>query len=362
MQEEKAVKPFKKEGLSISTSEKMGLVSNLNTMLSAGIPIMEVITSLLEDSKGNQKKILLAMKDDLSQGQHLYYTFSRYPRIFDNVTVSIIKAAEEAGTLDQALKDMKANILKDREFNDKVKGAMIYPAFIMGVFVMVLIVMLVVVVPKISTVFSRLNVPLPLPTKIMMYLSDLLMTKTLTVVSITAIIVGSFVYLFRRYKSFFINALTSLPLISQLARQIDLARFARSFYLLLESGIPITSALQLTADVVVKREIHDAIIHARAMVVAGKKLSEGLKENKKILPTIMIKIIEAGEKSGTLGNCMEEVSEFLDYEVSNTLKTLIATIEPIMLILVGVLVGGMMISILAPMYGLISQVGAGAGK
>lgn len=350
---------IKKYNITLSTSEKVGLTSNLHTMLAAGIPILEVIVSLLEDAKGSQKKILQAMKDDLSQGQHLSYTFSRFPRIFDQVTVSVIKAAEEAGTLDEALKDMKANILKDREFNDRIKSALIYPVFIMGVFVVVMIVILVVVVPKISTVFLRMKMELPLPTQIMFYMSNILLTNTFQVVAGAVIFAGAFIYLFKRYRLFFIRALISLPLISILAQQIDLTRFARSLYLLLNSGIPITIALELSQDVVVKKEIFNTIVQARAMVTSGKKLSEGLKANKKFLPSIMIKIIEAGEKSGTLSRSLQDITEYMDYEVQSTLKTVTAMIEPIMLITVGVLIGGMMVSIIAPMYGLISQVGGG---
>ncbi len=359
MKDEKAVKQFKKVNLSLSANDKMGMVSNMHTMLAAGIPILEVISSLLEDAKGSQKKILLAIRSDLEQGQHLYYSFSRFPRVFDKVTISIIKASEESGTLDAALADMKANILKDREFNDRIRGAMIYPVFIMVVFVVVMVVILVVVVPKISTVFSRLNVELPLPTKVMIFLSDILVNQTLAVIAVAAILGTAFTYLFKRNRSLIIRGLTSFPLISQLARQIDLARFARSLYLLLNSGIPITTALELSQDVVIKKEVFNTIKHAKNMVFSGKKLSEGLKDNKKILPSIMIKIVEAGERSGSLSHSMQDISEYLDYEVTSTLKTVTALIEPLLLVFVGVLIGGMMVSIIAPMYGLISQVGGG---
>ena len=157
----------------------------------------------------------------------------------------------------------------------------------------------------------------------------------------------------------FIRTLTALPMISGLARKIDLARFARSLFLLLNSGIPITSALELSQEVVMKKEIYDAIKHSRTLVQGGKRLSEGLKDYKGVLPSIMIKIIEAGERSGTLSKSMQDITEFMDYEVTNTLKTVTAMIEPLMLVGVGVLIGGMMVSIIAPMYGLISQVGGG---
>ncbi len=341
----------------LSSNDKIALVSNLHTMLSSGIPILETVQSLLEDSKGAQKKLLEQMKADLGQGQHMYITFEKFPKIFDKVTVSIVKAAEESGTLDTALADLKNTIRKDIEFNDKIKSALIYPIFIMIVFVLVLLVILVVVVPKISTVFVRLGVDLPLPTQIMIFMSDAIMNYTIPIIAVTAAIVAGIVYVYKQNKMVLVHALTSLPLISLLAQQIDLTRFTRSLYLLLTAGLPITVALELTQDVVMKKNIRNAIVHTKNVVFSGKKLSEGLKDNKKVVPPIMIKIIEAGERSGSLDRAMLDVSEYLDYQVSSTLKTVTALIEPIMLVGVGVLVGGMMMAIIAPIYQLIGSVG-----
>jgi type II secretory pathway component PulF len=342
----------------ISSSDKIALISNLHTMLSSGIPILETVDSLLEDSKGGMKKLLQTMRQDLSQGQHLYITFTKFPKIFDKVTVSIIKASEESGTLDTALDDLKISIRKDIEFNDKIRSALIYPAFILIVFVLVMVVILVVVIPKIAVVFTQLNVTLPLPTKIMIFLSHALLTYTIQIVIAAAFLIAVVVYLFKQYNLAFVRMLTSLPLVSLLTQQIDLTRFTRSLYLLLTAGLPITVALELTQDVVIKKNISNAIIHAKNYVYSGKKLSEGFKDSKKVIPPIMIKIIEAGERSGALDKSMLDVSEYLDYQVSNTLKTLTALIEPIMLVGVGILVGGMMMSIIAPIYQMIGQVGA----
>lgn len=349
---------IKKFNISLSTNDKIGMISNLHTMLAAGIPILEVVESLLEDAKGSQKKILQAMKDDLGQGQHVAYTFSRFPRVFDKVTVNIIKAAEEAGTLDTTLKDIQATIKKDAEFNDKIKGAMIYPMFIVGLFFAVLLVILVVVVPKISTVFSQLNVPLPLPTQIMIALSNFILNYTIPLIAGAIVTAAGTVYAFKRYKREIVNILIKAPIISKLALQIDLTRFSRNLSLLLNAGLPITSALALVEDTVIRTDTRKAIRHCKEMVTGGKKFSEGLKDNKKIIPSIIIKIVEAGERTGSLDKSLQDGSEFLDYQVSNSLKTITALIEPIMLVFVGLLVGGMMVSIIAPMYGLISQVGS----
>ncbi len=343
--------------IGLSTSEKFGLISNLSAMLSAGIPILETVDSLLEDSKGNQKKLLQTLREDLVQGSHISATFEKFPNIFDKVTINLITAAEEAGTLDQTLADLKNNIKKEKEFSDKIKAALTYPAFIVLVFIGVLTMILTVVVPKISTVFSRLNVQLPLPTKILIFLSDLIVKDTLIVTTIIASLVLGIILLYRAQKRIVLGFIFSFPLISSLIKQIDLTRFTRSMYLLLNSGITITTALELAREVVFKKEISQALIRSQDLVLSGKKLSEGLKESKKVIPSIMIKIIEAGERSGSLDSSMQDVSEYLDYEVSNSLKTVTSLLEPIMLVIVGILVGGMMLAIIAPIYGLIGQVG-----
>jgi type II secretory pathway component PulF len=346
------------KGVTLNNNDKIAFIGSVATMLSAGIPILEIVASLLEDSKGGQQKILLAMRDDLMQGKHLYATFSRFPRVFDAVTVSVIKASEEAGTLDVTLRDLKATTQKDIEFTDKVKSAMIYPVFIIFIFFAVLLMILIVVVPKISQVFSRLNVVLPLPTKILIFLSNLLLQHTVEFLGGTALVVLAIFVLYRRQKSLIIEMVYRLPVVSTLIQEIDVTRFSRSLHLLLSSGIPITSALELTSNMVVRRKTAEIIRRSRDMVLAGKKLSEGFRTGKGHIPTLMIKLMEAGEKTGTLDKSMQDISEYYDYEVTNTLKIMIALLEPILLVVVGIVVGGMMLAIIGPVYGLIGQVGS----
>lgn len=344
--------------VTITNSEKIELIMNLSTMIAAGISILSAVESLLEDAKGNQKIVLQTLNDHIFQGKRVYTAFAEFPQIFDKVTVNIVKAAEESGTLDVILKDIKDNIRKEMEFNDKLKSALMYPVLIMFVFVGVLLMILIVVIPKISVVFLRLRVALPLPTKILMFASDIVMNQTIPFILGSAAVITFFVYLFKTQKKVILQPLLSLPVIAPLILKIDLTRFTYSLYLLLNSGIPITIALQLTEEVVVKKEVFDIIRKTYDMVVSGKNMSEGLKKGKKIIPSIMIKIVEAGEKSGTLDKSLHDVSEYLDYEVASSVKTATALLEPIMLVVVGILVGGMMMAIIAPIYGLIGSVAA----
>lgn len=349
---------MRSEKLTLSNSEKLDLLSNLSTMITAGIPILEAVDSLLEDSKGNSKLVLQIIKEDLIQGHHLYSSFAKFPNIFNQVTVNILRASEEAGTLDITLKDLRDYLQKDIEFNDKVKQAFIYPIFITIVFLVVLLLILTVVVPKISVIFTRLNMTLPLPTLILVYTSNIILNHTILVIVGTVTLLTGLYFFYKSQKERILNVIYSLPLISILVKEIDLARFSRNMSLLLTSGITINSALDMTEEVVMRKDISAAIRYTKEMVLVGKDLSQSFKEQKKIFSGVIIKIIEAAEKTGTLDKSMQEVSEQMDYQVANRLKVLTTLIEPLMLMLVGFLVGGMMLSIMAPIYGLIGQVGS----
>jgi len=343
--------------LSISTADKIMMISNFSTMLSAGISILDSVDSLLEDTKGNQKKILQTLRDDLMQGKRVHVSFAKFPNVFDKVTISIIKAAEEAGSLDTTLKDLRDNIKKESEFSTKVMSALTYPILIMIVFIGVLSMILVFVIPKISVVFSRLKVNLPLPTKIMIFVSNIILGYTAYFVIGCIVLIVGFIALYKTKKKLLLGLLFSFPLVSDLIKQIDLVRFTRSLHYLLSSGIPIISALELTQDVVMRKDIAKVIEKSKEMIIGGKRLSDGLKTSKGKIPYMMIKIIEAGEKTGSLDRALKDISDYLDYQVSTTLRTLTTLLEPVMLVFVGVIVGGMMLAIIGPIYSLISQVG-----
>ncbi len=349
---------MKPNNIKISNNEKLSFYSTMSTMISAGIPILEVIDSILEDSKGNTKKIVLSIREDLIQGKSLSAAFSKFPTTFNKVTVNVVRAAEEAGTLEVVLKDLKDQLQKDMEFMDNVKSAVTYPTIIFFLFLAVMVLILVVVMPKIATVFTSLKVDLPLPTRILIFMSNILINNTVPfIMGLLSIFLGIYL-LFKFKKSIIINILFSLPIVSKLVKEIDLVRFSRSMYLLLSSGITITAALTLAEEIVIKKDISRVILQAQDIVQSGKKLSEAFKGKKTAFPVIVVKIIEAGERTGTLDKSMQEIGEFMDYQVNSTLKTLVSLLEPLMLIFVGVLVGGMMMSIIAPIYGLISTIGS----
>ena len=241
--------------LSLSTADKLTIFSNMYTMLSAGISIIEAIDSILEDAKGNQKKILQTLREDLIQGKRIHESFARFPNAFDKVTVNVIKAAEEAGTLDTTLQDIRNNIKKESEFFDKIKTALTYPLVILIVFLGVLLTILIVVIPKISSVFTRLRVELPLPTKVLIFISNIMLSYTIPFLIGLFLFSGLLFLIYKTNKKLLLGILFSLPLISDLIKQIDLVRFTRSLHYLLSSGIPIVTALELCEEVVMRKDI-----------------------------------------------------------------------------------------------------------
>lgn len=342
----------------LSIREKLTLISGLSTFISSGIPILEAVESLIEEAQGDMRKILIQLKDDLNEGKEASESFARFPNAFDPTTINLIKAAEEAGTLETTLKDLVQSIKKDEEFLGKVKGGLTYPALVVIILLLVLGLNLFFVIPRVSDVFARLRIPIPLPTQILFAVSKFLTGNKLAALFITVLSSVAVFWTIRVNKRFFIGIVSSLPIINVLVLEVDLARFTRSMGLLLKSGIPITDALQFSQDVVAKPELRILIKEATKSVSSGKKLSDGLKKQKKLIPNFMLRIIEAGESSGTLEKSMQDLSEQFADRASSRIITITTLIEPLLLIIVGLMVGGIMLSIIAPIYSLIGNIRA----
>src|SRR3990172_6226301 len=220
---------------SLPIGEKLTLITSLSTFISSGIPILEAVESLIEDSSGNSKKILQQLREDLNQGKSIAESFARFPKSFDPTTINLIKAAEEAGTLETSLKDLVQSIKKDAEFMGQVRSALAYPILVVIVLLLVLGLNLFFVIPKVADVFSILKIPTPLPTRILLFVSKIITTYTIPTIVIT--VLGSVVLFLsvRANKKFFINLISALPIINKLILEIDLTRFCRSMGLLLKS-------------------------------------------------------------------------------------------------------------------------------
>ncbi len=340
----------------LKSAEKLELIDSLGAMLSAGIPLLESVEALLEGSRGKMKIVLDGLKKDLESGKTIADSFSKFPESFDPIAINLIRGGEEAGNLEEILDDLAETIKKDIEFNRKIKGALAYPAFVVAIFVVIMTVILTFVIPRIAQVFSKLDVTIPLPTRMLMFMSEALLNFwPWIIVGLIGLGIGSVLF-YRAKKREVLYLFSSLPLLSELAQEIDLVRFSRSLGLLLSSGIPISKALELSQNVLVRRELVHLIEFTRQEVMRGKRLTDALSSKKGAVPQIFIRMIDAGERSGKLEESFQKTSQYFDDRVSATIKTLTTLMEPILLVVVGLMVGGIMLSIIAPIYQLIGSI------
>lgn len=335
--------------------DKLTLITNLGTMLSSGIPILEAVDTLLDESKGPMRAVLILMREGLEQGKPISQAMKSAPYAFDEVTVNIVKAAEEAGTLEEALADLQTTIKKDIEFSDQLRSSLVYPIFVIVIFFGVLTLILTFVVPRISKVFLGLRLDLPLPTKILMATSEFVLANYAFIIAAIILLIVLMVVVFKFWRRQLISILLSLPILDKLGQQIDFTRFTRTMALQLKAGLPVSEALELSKGVVSKKEIEQAIVSMKVSVSSGKSVSEGLKPFKRVTPPMMLRILQTAEVTGTLEKTMQDLTSYFDEQVTRSLKGISELIEPILIVVIGLLIGGMMLAIIAPIYGIIGQ-------
>lgn len=339
-------------------TEKLTIVESLGIMLEAGIPILEALDSIEEDSTSpNTKGVVSAIRDSVQKGSTLADSFSQFPRIFDEIFINTVKAGEESGSLDKVLKQLSDNLKQAEELKNDVKAAAFYPGIVLAVLAFVLIVLLGFVVPRVADVFQRLNIPKPLPTRLLLstalFIRDnyLLVIAFLIVVAVLVTILVSN----RGFRRRLMSLSFKLPIFGNILKYLDLSRFSGTLSLLLSAGIPIIKAVETSATVVINQKTRQALSEIAHKLTQGQSLADSLKEYK-YFPTLMTRIVNTGEKTGKLDAVLAEVAGHYHNKLSRQVKTLSTALEPVLIIIVGIIVGGAILAIIAPIYQLIGQI------
>jgi type II secretory pathway component PulF len=267
-----------------------------------------------------------------------------------------MRAAEMGGTLEDTLKDIVISIKKRVAFGNSLRLAMIYPAFVMGIFGFILLMLLTFVIPRIGKVFDSMHVNVPLATRVLITASKAFIHDwplILGAIVLAVIIITIFI---KTHKRAIVRILLSMPGLKHLGLNIDLAQMTRSMTLLLKAGLPIDETLELTKPTVQKKQVLAVIERMSRNVAAGKPLATGLRSAKGVVPPMMARSLETAETSGTLETTMASLAEHFDDEASESLKAISGLVEPLMVVVVGVMVGALMITVIAPVYSMISQI------
>ncbi len=338
--------------------EKFTIVETLGIMLAAGIPILDALESIEEDATSNNTKgVVKAIRESVQRGNTLVESFSQFPKIFDDIFLSTIKAGEESGNLDRVLKDLSDDLKQTEELKSDIRGAMFYPAIVMGVLVFVLTILLGFVVPRVANVFERLNIPKPLPTQILLSTALFLKEYYLFVLAFLIImaILTAFSLSNKDVRTRLFTMFFKLPLFGSILKYLDLSRFSQTLSLLLSAGIPIIKAIETSGGVVINQKTKREIEEIKHKLTQGHGLASSMREYK-TFPTLMTRIVSTGEQTGNLDKVLGEVASHYHTKLSRRVKTIATALEPILIIIVGVIVGAVILAIISPIYQLIGQI------
>jgi type IV pilus assembly protein PilC len=336
----------------ISTKELAVFTRQFATMINSGLPLMQCLDIQSQQVDSNSfKKVLWEVMEDVEGGSTLAEALRKHKNIFSDLYVNMVAAGETGGALDVVLQRLSTYLEKSAALARKIKGAMIYPAIIIGVSVLAILVLLIFVIPVFATMFETFGGQLPLPTRIVLGLSTFV--KKYTLFAILGLAAGAFGIKYLRKSSGGKTAvdgfLLKVPIVGDLVRKQAIARFSRTLSTLLSSGVPILDALEITSKTAGNKVIEDSILAARVSISEGETIAEPLKQVG-AFPPMVTQMIAIGEAAGNLDDMLNKVADFYDSEVDAAVENLTAAMEPIIIVVLGVFVGGMMVAMYLPIF------------
>ncbi|HAF08095.1 MAG: type II secretion system F family protein [bacterium] len=329
-----------------------------STMIGAGLPLMQCLRILHEQTENKAfKKVLSEMISDVESGLTLADAMKKHKKAFSDLYVNMVRAGEEGGALETILSRLATYLEKNEALTRKIKGAMIYPTIISIVMVIAVAVMLIFVIPIFAGMFTSFGGTLPLPTAILVNLSNFLRKNILfLIIAIVIIIVA--VKSFQNTpqgRLFFDKLALAAPVFGDLQRKQVVARFSRTLATLLSSGVNIISALETTAKTAGNVVVEAAILKARTAIQEGESISLPLSKEK-VFPPMVVQMIRIGEETGGLETMLIKVADFYDEEVDAAVEALMSALEPLIMVVLAVVVGGMMVAMYLPMFKMITLV------
>ena len=339
----------------IKLTQKLFLVQQLAVMIKAGISLSVALKTLADQSTSRSFKIILSdLQQGVEKGNLLSKCLESYQRGFGELFISMVKAGEASGKLEEVLKQLFVQMKKDHDIIAKVRGALTYPAIVVTMMVAIGILMMMYVIPTITSVFTELNVVLPLPTRILITVSAFSVKYGVFLLIGTAIGLSALIRLERTDsgKKIFHTILLKLPIVGSIMKKINLARFCRSLSSLLKTDIPIVQSIEITSRILGNVIYREALLEAKEKIKKGITIKDSLAGHEKLFPPVVLQMILVGEETGALDSILEESATFYEDDVNQTMTNLPSIIEPVLMIILGVGVGGMAVAVVMPLYSL----------
>jgi type IV pilus assembly protein PilC len=348
------------KGGKVTTKDIVVFSRQFSTMVNAGLPILQGLTIVAEQAENPDFRVVMTkIRDDISNGVPLSEAMSKHPKAFTTLYVNMVKAGEQGGILDVIFERLSEYLEKAEGVARKVKSAMMYPIVVMSVAVLVVIFLMVKVVPTFRDVFGSFGAKLPLPTQIVINISDFLSSKKALLLVALFIILWIVIALYKKTKTGAYNMdklLLKIPVFGVLARKAAVAKFARTLGTLIKSGVPILDALETVAKTSGNLVIERAVNNARDSVREGKTLTQPLRESK-VFPPMVTQMINVGEETGAIDAMLSKIADFYEDEVDAAVEGLTSIIEPILIVFLGVTIGFIVVAMFMPMFDLGNIVG-----
>jgi type IV pilus assembly protein PilC len=350
-------------GPGVTTRDLAIFTRQFATMINAGLPLVQCLDILSKQTENVAfRQIIAGVTREVEAGNTLAESLSKKEnqRVFDELFINMVEAGEAGGILDDILMRLATFIEKAEALKRKVQGAMVYPGVVMTVAVLATSFMLIFIIPTFARMFSGFGAELPLPTKIVMGLSSFLRSYWWVLI---LSLIGTAVGLQRYYRTEqghmnIDRFLLKVPVLGDVLRKGAVARFTRTLGTLISSGVPILTGLEITARTSGNRVIQAAIMAARASIREGETISAPLRESN-VFPPMVVQMISVGEETGALDDMLTRIADFYDSEVDTAVDALTSLIEPIMIVFMGGVVGGMVVAMYLPMFKLINVVAGG---
>jgi type IV pilus assembly protein PilC len=345
-------------GPRIKTRDIVIFTRQFATMINAGLPLVQSLNILAQQTENQAlRDVTRAVVYDVESGHTLADAFSKHPKAFTDLYVNMVAAGEAGGILDTILLRLATFLEKNDALVRKVKGAMVYPGVIISVAVIAIAVLLVFVIPTFQTMFASAGMELPLPTRIVIGMSQLLMGYWWAII---AAIAGVF-FAFNRYyatssgKLQIDGLMLKAPVLGDILRKSAVSRFTRTLGTLISSGVSILDGLEITAKTAGNMVIHNAVMESRQSIAGGETIAAPL-EKSKVFPPMVISMIAVGEQTGGLDEMLTNIDDFYDEEVDVAVSALLSLMEPLMIVVLGVIVGGMVVAMYLPIFDMMNAV------
>ncbi len=329
------------------------------TMIDAGLPLVQCLDILgMQQENPTFKKVILKIKEDVESGSTFADALSKHPKVFDSLFVNLVAAGEVGGMLDTILSRLADYIEKSMKLAKKIKGAMVYPSTILAVAVVVTVVLLVYVIPIFAKMFADFGQALPGPTQFVLGISDFTRKYFLLVIVFVFLLAAAFKWYYKREtgRRNVDRIMLRLPVVGSLLQRIAVARFSRTLGTMVSSGVPILESMDIVAKTAGNKIIEEAIFKARTSISEGKTIAEPLADSK-VFPPMVTQMVAVGEATGALDAMLTKIADFYDDEVDAAVEAMTALLEPMLMVFLGVVIGGLVIAMYLPVFKLAGAVG-----